>query len=101
MVPPEVLAMEEEEEDDPGDAWGWNEEDDTPAPPSQPPINKEMAPMSPGVPPKKREITLSEKYYISVMPQPLFNTIKKLYEDGALLTHPEFVFISMAHTRQC
>jgi len=34
---------------------------------------------------------LSEKYWISSIPQTILITIEKLYEDAAKLTQPEFV----------
>ena len=33
-----------------------------------------------------REVTLTEKYTISSMPDPVYNTIKSIIEDGATLT---------------
>lgn len=93
MVLPEELPSTDDEEDA-ADAWGWGDEEDTAVPFSQAPVNNQSAAAIPIISIATREVTLSEKYYISRIPQPLFNSVKKIYDDGARLTQPEFVPIA-------
>lgn len=94
-----------EDEDDGADAWGWGDDDDdaeidatagNPEPTNfrtaqeSEPINALKRP-SLLQNPSTREMTLSERYWISSIPQPVFNSVKKLYDDAAELTQPESV----------
>lgn len=100
----EVLKKDEEankandDEDDGADAWGWGDEDDD----NEKDEKKEPEPMSETPSPKatrvesqpqqratSREVTLTEKYTISSMPDPVFKTIVDILEDGVSLTKEE------------
>ncbi|TAQ89496.1 hypothetical protein B7494_g2192 [Chlorociboria aeruginascens] len=77
----------EEPEEDEADAWGWGDDD---MPETEPTHKPEVA--APKKVPFKRKqnpdfqnVTLSERYWISAMPYPVFKTIKSIYDDGATL----------------
>lgn len=89
-----------DDEDDGADAWGWGDEDEelkpaekqvaTVEPEAAPAAAAKAAPTSP--PPRKdsqREVTLTEQYTISSMPDPVFKTIVDIIEDGVMLTREE------------
>ena len=87
-----------EDDDDAADAWGWGDEDvvneATPENNSEPPPRTTI-PNSRAIP-ETREITLSETYYTSSIPQPVFNTVAGLFNDGAKLASAEYVLIISA-----
>lgn len=83
--------------DDAAAAWGWGDEeaiaedeDTPPQPASTQPASS--TPQQPRISPETREMTLSEKYWTSSLPQPVFNTVVQIYDDGAQLIKPEYVF---------
>jgi centromere/kinetochore protein ZW10 len=88
------------EDDDGADAWGWGDEDamdeplsenvvePPPPPPDQPPVDRHITP-------ETREVTLSEPYQISSMPEPVFKTISGIFNDGAKLASPEYVLFCL------
>lgn len=99
-TPQQTLSIEDE--DDGADAWGWGDDNDVEADvvtqDPEPTILRTAQKSEPANSPNRpfipqttstREITLSEKYWISSVPQPVFNSIKKLYNDAAKLTQPE------------
>jgi protein transport protein DSL1/ZW10 len=78
------------QDDDSADAWGWGDdeagdseniaaEDETSPEGAEAPVHDRMTGAV-------REVTLTEKYTISSMPDPVYNTIKSIVEDGATLT---------------
>jgi protein transport protein DSL1/ZW10 len=76
------------QDDDVADAWGWGDDDviDEEGPTleeAKTPIRERM--------PAIREVTLTEKYTISSMPEPVLKTIKQILEDGATLTQDMYV----------
>lgn len=79
--------------DDAADAWGWNDDDAVEEELAQPPPPDQNG--SPAlerrITPETREVTLSEKYWTSSLPLPVFNTVVQIYNDGAQLTKPEYV----------
>ena len=92
VTTPDLIS---EEDDDGTEAWGWGDEDATDEPisedvePSPPPPDR--LPISRHIAPETREVTLSEPYQISSMPQPVFKTICGIFNDGAKLATPEYV----------
>jgi centromere/kinetochore protein ZW10 len=93
----ENLQQVPEDEDDGADAWGWGDDgvDDTEnAEPAltQPPV-ADLMPTQ-----EKREVTISEKYWISSMPLPIFERITSIYDDGAKLAKMEDSPIAKAVT---
>jgi hypothetical protein len=86
------------EDDDAADAWGWRDDDvdiddaadPEPTPQGAPVVSELRAAAVPHAS-AIREMILSEKYWISSIPQAILTTIEKLYEDAAKLTQPEFV----------
>jgi protein transport protein DSL1/ZW10 len=48
--------------------------------------------------PEVREMTLSEKYWTTSLPQPVYKTVSTIYEEGAKLTQPEFVVVPLSRT---
>ncbi len=79
-----------DQDDDSADAWGWG--DDEAADAENTTAESETNPEGAGAPFHERtsdvvrEVTLREKYTISSMPDPVYNTIKSIIEDGATLT---------------
>lgn len=78
------------QDDEAADAWGWGDdetgdgenttaEDETTPESAEAPVHGRMTDAV-------REVTLTEKYTISSMPDPVYNTIKSIIEDGATLT---------------
>lgn len=91
-------ATPDEEIDDAADAWGWNDDDDTTE--AEPKTVLEAAQKAPSPPPDPqdlspatREMTITEKYWITSFPQPVYKTVSSIYEEGAKLTQPEFVLL--------
>ncbi|KFZ08067.1 hypothetical protein V502_09561 [Pseudogymnoascus sp. VKM F-4520 (FW-2644)] len=87
-----VLKEAAPDEDDVADAWGWGDEDEEEAPAE---TEEEPAPAPEPEKPEisepqrrevQREVTLTEKYTVSSMPEPVFDTIKQIIEDGVTLT---------------
>ncbi|KUJ07758.1 centromere/kinetochore protein-like protein zw10 [Mollisia scopiformis] len=85
-------ADEEDNEDDAADAWGWGDDDatadDTAEQVASAEQNQPQA-LERRISPETREMTISEKYWTSSLPQPVFNTVVQIYNDGAQLTKPE------------
>jgi centromere/kinetochore protein ZW10 len=87
-VPADVT---EDDPDDGADAWGWGEDDGEGADTASAPTNPELTPNitpppSEAVSNQLREITIAEKYWTSSMPQPVLQTVVRMYEDAATLT---------------
>lgn len=94
-------AAPDDEEDDGADAWGWGDEDEelkpakeeqAPAAPSAPQSSQPSPPKADSPRPRtdsQREVTLTEQYTISSMPNPVFKTIIDIIEDGVMLTREE------------
>lgn len=81
-------------DDDAADAWGWGDEDDgdVAEKPVDPPttVPKETDEAEPEGPRQvQREITLTEKYRVSSMPEPVFQAITDIIEDGVTLTREQ------------
>jgi centromere/kinetochore protein ZW10 len=83
--------------DDAADAWGWGDDDDLAqhydhalversAPP---PATEERPPLDRHITPATKEMTLSEKYWTSSIPGPVYKTVIGIYNDGARLTQAE------------
>lgn len=79
------------QDDDEAEAWGWGDEDD----PIEPEIEHEengpsktvpVVPVQAKGPEAVREVTLTEKYTISSMPEPVLKIISSILEDAATLT---------------
>ncbi|CZR67503.1 uncharacterized protein PAC_17402 [Phialocephala subalpina] len=93
-------------EDDAADAWGWGDEDIAEEEALDPiaalAAAQTSAPQSsaPALPrritPETREMTLSEKYWTSSLPEPVYKTVVQIYNDGAQLTKPESEHIPVA-----
>lgn len=91
----------DDQEDDGAEAWGWGDEDEELKPakeeqaataPSVPQSSGTSSPKADSPPPRKdsqREVTLTEQYTISSMPDPVFKTIIDIIEDGVMLTREE------------
>lgn len=85
-----VLKEAAPDDDDVADAWGWGDEDEEEAPaeteegPAPEPEKPEIS--EPQRREVQREVTLTEKYTVSSMPEPVFDTIKQIIEDGVTLT---------------
>jgi centromere/kinetochore protein ZW10 len=81
----------EDDDDGAADAWGWGDDDDVTAEPIPGPLPVEDMQHSsePEIRSELREMTLSEPYWISSIPKPMFDIIKGIYDDGAELTKPE------------
>ena len=79
-------------DDDAIDAWGWGDDTDDPIAEvvDQPASRESQLHAQNG--PDTREVTLSERYHSSSMPQPVFNTVAGIFKDGARLTTSECVF---------
>ncbi|OBT70515.1 hypothetical protein VE03_00141 [Pseudogymnoascus sp. 23342-1-I1] len=86
-----VLKDAAPDEDDVADAWGWGDEDEEEAPVESekepaPVIEKHEISEPQARREVQREVTLTEKYTVSSMPEPVFDTIKNIIEDGVTLT---------------
>ena len=90
-----ISPAAENDDDDAADAWGWGDDDEADGAATEEPVVNAALPQRPSpqrhITPEVRELTLSEKYWTSSMPQPVFNTVVQIYEEGAQLTRPEFV----------
>jgi len=73
-------------DDDGADAWGWGDDDGAEISPVLEHSNADRPQIDRAVTPEMREVTLSEPYWTSSMPKPLFQTITDIYGDGADLT---------------
>lgn len=78
------------QDDDSADAWGWGDDEtgdgeNTAVEDETTPEGAE-APIHDRITDAVREVTLTETYTISSMPDPVYNTIKSIIEDGATLT---------------
>jgi centromere/kinetochore protein ZW10 len=86
-----VEKPSEGDDDDAAEAWGWGDEDTVDGPnaqnASQPPQENSSHDQ---VNPETREVTLSENYYISSIPQPVFETVAGIFNDAAKLTSSAF-----------
>lgn len=80
------------QDDDGEDAWGWGDEDPIDADVKAPAHEEPGTPIREKASTAVREVTLTEKYYISSMPKPVLMTIKSIIEDGVILTGQEYVF---------
>jgi hypothetical protein len=96
VVNPSTASDALVDDDDAADAWGWGDEEiaededakDTDVlamAPSKPPLERHIAP-------ETREVTLSEPYWTSSLPQPVFSTVTDIYSDAARLTSTECVY---------
>ena len=89
------------EDDDPTDAWGWNDDDATdeatvdPAASAQATTRDASASAQQASGPELRQVTVSEKFRTSSIPQPILKAVIGVLEDGATLTKPEFVPITL------
>jgi len=82
------------DDDDTADAWGWGDEDEVdvaePVAGGPTAMRQETKGKEPEAPRQvQREVTLTEKYTISSMPDPVFKTITDIIEDGVTLTREE------------
>jgi centromere/kinetochore protein ZW10 len=81
------------DDDDAAEAWGWADEDAADEPISEdvvePPPRESPAPNLVSL--ETREVTLSESYKTSSIPQPVFKTVSGIFNDGARLTSLECV----------
>lgn len=89
-------GVTDEPDDDAADAWGWGDDDQVDSEPIEqqgqiPSIDPHalQLELEHDLVPAAREVTLSEKYWTSSMPRPLFSTVTGIYDDGARLTKPE------------
>lgn len=92
-----AVASAVTDDDDAADAWGWGDEDAVDQPTAEDvgqPASGDNQPNAQSSP-ETREVTLSETYYSSSIPQPLFKTIAGIFNDGARLTSPESVLHRM------
>jgi centromere/kinetochore protein ZW10 len=76
------------QDDDVADAWGWGDDDAIDE--EGPSLEEAKIPIKERMP-AVREVTLTEKYTISSMPDPVLKTIKQILEDGATLTQDMYV----------
>ncbi|KAE9366406.1 centromere/kinetochore protein-like protein zw10 [Stipitochalara longipes BDJ] len=88
----EVFTPSPDEVDDAADAWGWGDDEAAePEPESGPtylPVKK-PPPVTQNLAPEVREMIISEKYWTTSLPQPVYKTVTTIYEEGAQLTQPE------------
>ncbi len=78
----------EDQVDEEADAWGWGDED-SPIEPEEAALSERPIPDR-HITPDTREMTLSEKYWTSSLPQPIFKTVVNIFNDGATLKKPEY-----------
>jgi centromere/kinetochore protein ZW10 len=83
------------EEDDMEDAWGWGDGDDVmedpvadedPLPPME--VASPASPARTRSHPNQREVTLTERYLVSQMPERVLHNIKHIIGDSATLSQP-------------
>jgi centromere/kinetochore protein ZW10 len=82
--------------DDAADAWGWGDDDAAEPVESEPEpayvaVDQKQPLVAKRLAPEVREMTISEKYWTTSLPQPVYKTVTTIYEEGAKLTQPEFV----------
>jgi protein transport protein DSL1/ZW10 len=86
--PPEIGGVSED--DDAADAWGWGDEepDEGNGDKDEKGANSETtkAPIRESDTGALREVTLTERYTISSMPDPVLRSITSIIEDGTILT---------------
>jgi centromere/kinetochore protein ZW10 len=82
----EDKANEKNEVDDVTDAWGWGDEDEPEDPDATPLVQESVGP---ALEKKQKEVTLTENYMISSIPEPILKTIISIIEDGTTLTHEQ------------
>lgn len=96
--PPAREEKKAEVADEDVDAWGWGDEDEVPKPveeerpASVSGESNESPPAKSATPPRRssaKEVTLTEQYTISSMPDPVYKTIVDIIEDGVMLTREE------------
>lgn len=89
-ISPDAADLQVDEED----AWGWGDEVavESPTDARSTPIPATLSPIKSHHSAEKRNVTLSEKYWISSIPSTIFSHIVSIYEDGAKLMQPEYVF---------
>ena len=95
-------SPEPEDEDDPTDAWGWTDEDategaavDTDA--SKPATTKDaLAAAQQNPNPELRQVTISEKFQTSSIPQAILKAVIGVLNDGAILAQPKFVPMTLS-----
>jgi centromere/kinetochore protein ZW10 len=80
-----------DDDDDAAQAWGWEDDDATEESAAGP--EPQAASSQVDRSPVLREMTLTESYWTSSIPKPLFNSILTIYEDSATLMKPESVLI--------
>ena len=92
--PTPVATPAATDDDDAADAWGWGDEDVVGEPISEDVVESppQDNPTQNRTNPETREVTLSEKYKTSSIPQPVFKTVTSVFSDGARLTSQECVF---------
>lgn len=84
----------ENQEDDAADAWGWGDDEESVEPEEKPtPPRPQLARH---LTPETKEMTLSEKYWASSMPQPILKAVVDTFNDGATLKKPESAHIPIA-----
>ncbi|KAH8754433.1 hypothetical protein BGZ57DRAFT_933673 [Hyaloscypha finlandica] len=90
-----VFAPPPDEVDDAADAWGWGDDDAAEPVESEPEpayvaVNQKQPLVAKRLAPEVREMTISEKYWTTSLPQPVYKTVTTIYEEGAKLTQPEY-----------
>ncbi|PMD15693.1 centromere/kinetochore protein-like protein zw10 [Hyaloscypha hepaticicola] len=87
----EMFTPSQDEVDDAADAWGWNDNDDAESESLAEPVTQTVAAPQAAqqLAPELREMTLTEKYWVTSFPQPVYTTVSTIYEEGAKLTRPE------------
>ncbi|PMD34525.1 centromere/kinetochore protein-like protein zw10 [Hyaloscypha variabilis F] len=82
-----------EEVDDAADAWGWGDDDAADPEPEPRPANvpgdEKLSAVTQNLAPEVREMIISEKYWTTSLPKPVYQTVTTIYEEGAKLTQPE------------
>lgn len=94
--PRESLASEGDDDD----AWGWNDDEDIIVEeplgqknhPSKHTAQLDQANVPVNNKHSTRQVTMSEDYWTSGLPQPIMDIIKEIYEDGAKLLQPEYAY---------
>ena len=83
-------------DEDAADAWGWGDEDDEGDSPAVDNTTATFTSAKSRLPsgletPDVRQVTMTERYWTSSMPQPVLRTLTQIFEDGARLIQPEYV----------
>ena len=86
-------------EDDVDDAWGWNEDEDVveqsvgeKQQQNKQALHHDRTRVRVNNRDSAKQVTMSENYWTSGLPQPITDIITEIYEDGARLLQPEYVF---------